>query len=291
MMNDIRRYLVLVTLAAGLLAGCAGNSGGVRPMIAMDGTRMDLQDPVENGRALLVTGQYGLAIEALSRVVHDEPGNVRALNLIAEAYALLHRYDLADRYHAQALEIDPNSVAALNNLGFSHLVRGDRTRAADLLERAAAIDGDQPVVAANLRLAADASAARKEPASSEASLDAMGDVAISDHVVMVRRTGKLVRLAPGVQLLITEASPIIEKQPVSTGVLPPVSRAAAPLPYIAIQQEAASDPRTRVLAALQRLLDPSPFGFFPEVDDFNQMWGAGSGTARSVGQSVAALAS
>jgi len=287
MFSGQQRIGIALIVACGFLAGCAGNSSDVRPMMAMNGTRMAVQDPVENGRALLITGQYGLAVEALSRVLHDQPQNVRALNLIAETYDRLRRYDLADRYHAEALEIDPNSVAALNNWGFSYLVRGNKTRAVGLLERAAAIKGDQPVVTANLRLAmGDAPTAAKDPGPDELAVDQAGEVAISKHVVMVRRTGKLVRLAPGVQLLVTNERPAMQEQPASTGALRPIAAASSPLPYIAMQQETASDPRMRVLAALQRLLDPSPFGFFPEVDDFSDVGRAGAGFAANSGSSI-----
>jgi tetratricopeptide (TPR) repeat protein len=284
-------WCVLLLLAAAI-AGCAGPRGDIRPMIAMDGERMDVDDPVANGRALLLTGQYGLAVDALTRVLHDEPRNVRALNLIAEAYDRLHRYDLADRYHAEALEADPESVAALNNWGFSYLVRGDKTRAIGLLQRAAAIEGDQPVVVANLRLATGGAAdASREVAPAPAASD-QSEIRISEHVMLVRRTGKLTRLAPGVQLLVT-TTPAVPELPIPVPPAPEVKvseaqipdlRVAsaqvsggpplpaigiAPLSYIAQPEPAEADPRVRNLAALQRLLDPSPFGYFPEIDDFN----------------------
>jgi tetratricopeptide (TPR) repeat protein len=284
-----QRIGIALIVAAAALAGCAGAPGdGVRPMIAMDGTRMDLQDPVEEGRALLVTGQYGLAIDALSRVLHDQPGSVRALNLIAEAYDRLHRYDLADRYHAEALEIDPNSLAALNNWGFSYLVRGDKARAKGLLERAQGVKGDQPVVLANLRLATEGEqAASMDAAPTGPAVDGTVDVLISEHVTIVHRTGKLVRMAPGVQLLVT-TSPIPPQEERISSAAPLGSAAAgiAPLAYgVTEQQPAGVDPRIRNLAALQRLLDPSPFGFFPDVDDFNLQWRAGMGSAASAGWS------
>ena len=56
MMNHARRCLFLLLLTAGALAGCAGNPNGVRPVIGIDGTVMNVQDPVENGRALVMTG-------------------------------------------------------------------------------------------------------------------------------------------------------------------------------------------------------------------------------------------
>jgi len=289
------RIAIALLIAAAGLAGCAGNDSDVRPVMAIDGNRMELQDPLEEGRALLVTGQYGLAIDSLSRVLHDQPDSVRALNLIAEAYDRLHRYDLADRYHAKALEIDPNSVAALNNWGFSYLVRGDKARAKDLLERAVAVKGDQPVVLANLRLAGggDAAATPADATQGVHTADDTVEIPLSGHVSLVRRTGQLVRVAPGVQLLVTTA-PAVQQQPTAIEASPQKAVEAAPLPYIVARQEPAdADTRVRNLAALQQLLDPSPFGFFPDVDDFNHpRTGVGSAaiTGWSVGQAGYRLA-
>jgi tetratricopeptide (TPR) repeat protein len=242
---------------------------------------------VSNGRALLVTGQYGLAIDALSRVLHDDPANVRALTLLAEAYDRLHRYDLADRYHADALEIDPNSVAALNNWGFSLLVRGDKTRAVELLRRAEAVKGDQPVVLANLRLAGeDATASSATPVAGPPPGDGESDISLGEHVTLVRRTGVLVRMAPGVQLLLTTAPADQEGHPALEQLAARSAPDGAPLPYLVMRQDSADlDARVRNLAALQQLLDPSPFGVFRDVDDFNLAGGMGMGPVVATRQS------
>ena len=286
LLQQQRAVLVLVAAAA-FLGGCSGMWEGSRPVIAMDGNRMDVHDPVGNGRALLVTGQYGLAIDALSRVLHDDPGNVRALNLMAEAYDRLHRYDLADRYHAEALEIDPNSVAALNNWGFSLLVRGDKVRAIELLRRAEAVNGDQPVVMANLRLAGeDAAASAAAPIASPPAGDGATEVSLGEHVILVRKTVVLVRMAPGVQLLLTTAPAAGQGQAMPRKLAGRGASELAPLPDIAMRQEPAGiDARVRNLAALQQLLDPSPFAIFRDVDDFSHSSGLGMGPAVTSRQS------
>lgn len=274
MSSSRQSVLVAITIAAASLGGCSIMRDDVRPMIAIDGDRMEVQDPVANGRALLVTGQYGLAIDALSRVVHDDPTNVHALNLIAEAYARLRRFDLADRYHGEALEIDPNSVAALNNWGFSYLVRGDKTHAIALLERAEAIEGSQPVVLANLTLAAGEQPGQPVDASQSATLDSeTGDIPIGDHVIIVRRKGKVIRIAPSVQLLVTNGASAQEPtEPIALR-----GGQIAPLPYIAAQPEHHGDDlRMRNLAALQRLLDPLPFSLVSDVDNFSVQADMGS---------------
>ncbi len=253
---------------------------------------MDVQDPVANGRALLVTGQYGLAIDALSRALHDDPTNVRTLNLLAEAYDRLHRYDLSDRYHAEALQLDPNSVAALNNWGYSYLVRGDKARAVGLLERAAAVKGDHPVVVANLRLASgDVATASKDPTSSGPAAESAGDLLLGEHVTLVRRIGKLVRVAPGVQMLVTRLPAATEPQVASIGSEPSGGSAAGAATFSSLftpARPASEDLTVRLLAALQRILDPSPFKFYPEVDDFTRQWQADGVPATGAVRLVAA---
>jgi tetratricopeptide (TPR) repeat protein len=263
-----QRIGILLIVTALLVAGCAGTASNVRPVIAMDGNSMDIQNPVENGRALLVTGQYGLAIDALSRALHDDPKNARTLTLLAEAYDRLHRYDLADRFHGEALLVDPNFVAALNNWGYSFLVRGDRARALGLLERAVAVKKGHPVIAANLQLAGGVTAPSQDTSSVLPAAGLASDLQISAHVVAVHRTCRLIRMAPGVQLLLTEL-PTLPRTQSSVRELKARSAVLTIFPAASGQSTpSAGDRTTRLLGALQRILDPSPFKFFPEVDDF-----------------------
>ena len=281
--KTITTSMIGVTL---LLGGCAAGAGEGRPVLAMDGQHLDASDPVERGRALVLTGQYGLAIEELSEAVTRDPGNARALSLLAVSYAQVKRFDLADRYHAQALEIDPSSVVVLNNWGYSYLVRGDGGRAGDLLARAAAANDGRPVVAANLALARGNSAETSSASEVASRSDPTRSVQISSHVILVRSAARLRRMAPGVQMLVT-TTPAGAQAPVEAPVFPQVSKAGD------IKTAATTD--WRVFQALFALMDsdappsdgalvlepsqlaeassavpPSPFGFFPDVDDFTR---------------------
>ena len=281
--NTVTSSMIGLTL---LLGGCAAGTGEGRPVLAMDGQHLDASDPVERGRALILTGQYGLAIEGLSEAVTQDAGNARALSLLAVSYAQVKRFDLADRYHAQALEIDPSSVVVLNNWGYSYLVRGDGGRATDLLARAAAANDGRPVVAANLALARG-NDAETSPSSEVASgSDPMRSVQISSHVILVRSAARLRRMAPGVQMLVTSI-PAEAQAPVEAPVSPQVSKVGD------IKTAATTD--WRMFQALFALMDSdappsddalvleprqfaeasspapqSPFGFFPDVDDFTR---------------------
>jgi tetratricopeptide (TPR) repeat protein len=256
--------------AALLVSGCSAMPGGMRPVLTLDGQRMDFNDPLERGRGLVASGQYGLAVDALSEMVRSDPQNVKALNLLAVTYAHLKRFDLADRYHEQALLIDPNSVAALNNLGYSYLVRGNNARAIGLLERAAALKGGNAVVSANLALATGRTqAAAIGPAPVASPPQADQDIRISEHVTLVRRVGQLQRIAPGVQLLVTTAPVTVPELQVT------VASATAPanLP----------DPRFELFRKLFSLFDgaqvadssmqqvSSPFVHVSDVDNFSAL--------------------
>ena len=197
-----RRICVgVITLA--LLSGCGGMSD-IRPVIAMGGENIDLADPIEAGRAELATGQYGLAIDSLTRVVQAEPRNARALSLLALGYDRIHRYDLADRYYAAALKVDPQHAMTLNNWGYSRLLRRDYAEADRLLRLASQARRNDPVIEANLRLRANAgkepTAAPSPPVAADAAPDL---VPVADHVFLMKRRVKVVRVAPGTQLLMT----------------------------------------------------------------------------------------
>lgn len=168
----------------------------------MDGENIDLGNPVEAGRALLVTGQYGLAVDALTRVVQAEPGNARSLTLLAVAYDRLHRTDLADRYYAEALKADPHSVTALNNWGYSRLMRKEYAEAERLLRLADQARRHDPVIEANLRLLETRNGTQPAQAEPAAAPSSPAVVRIGEHITAVKRIA-LVRMAPGVQLLVT----------------------------------------------------------------------------------------
>ena len=263
-----------------LLGGCAVGAGEGRPVLGLDGQNLDASDPVERGRALILTGQYGLAIDGLNDVVTRDPGNARALALLAVAYGQLKRFDLADRYHARALEIDPSSPVVLNNWGYSYLVRGDDRRATDLLERAMVTNDGRPIVAANLALARGGDAAKPSRDEVATADDPMRSIRVSSHVTLVRPAPRLRRMAPGVQMLLT-----IDTAPTHA----PLLVSQAPSPPLRPGNDTASvvteDPRFRLFQALFALIEEDPpasaalvpdqlaeasFGVVSDIDDFTR---------------------
>jgi tetratricopeptide (TPR) repeat protein len=197
------RRLCVGAVALALLSGCSGMSD-IRPVIAMGGESIDLADPIEAGRAQLATKQYGLAIDSLTRVVQAEPRNARALSLLALGYDRIHRFDLADRYYAAALKVDPQHAMTLNNWGYSRLLRRDYAEADRLLRLASQARRNDPVIEANLKLRANAGKEQVVAPSRPAAAEAMPDlVPVANHVFLMKRRAKVVRVAPGTQLLVT----------------------------------------------------------------------------------------
>jgi hypothetical protein len=149
-------------------------------------------------------------------------------------------------------------------------MRGNTARAIGLLERAAALKGGNPVVTANLALATgrtESVAARQAPAASAP--EAEQDIKISEHVTLVRRTGQLQRIAPGVQLLVTTA-PLNAPEPQLVAANSGVS-------------EELSDPRYRLFRKLFSLFEgaqvaegiarpvSSSFLHFSDIDNFSAL--------------------
>ncbi|HLB79777.1 MAG TPA: tetratricopeptide repeat protein [Dongiaceae bacterium] len=161
--------LAAVVLAGVLASGCAvfGSVFGSSPEVAAT-TAPPAERSYDRGKSYFAQGKPALALIAFRQALGEESRSVRTLNGLAACYDRLRRFDLADRYYQQALTLDPRSAQTLNNLGYSHLLRGsgagDLALARQYLEQARALDAGNTVVAANLaRLVEQAPAAEAAP--------------------------------------------------------------------------------------------------------------------------------
>jgi len=105
------------------------------------------------GRDHLAAGRYGLAIEVFRKAVKADPNSVAALNNLGVAYDHIGRYDLAAYYYERALTLDPDSAQTLNNFGFSLMLQGKFDLATVLLRDAQQRDQADPAIAANRAIA------------------------------------------------------------------------------------------------------------------------------------------
>jgi tetratricopeptide (TPR) repeat protein len=99
----------------------------------------------------LKDGEAGQAERTLAEVLRKHPRDARALGLMGVILDAQRRFDLAERYYNQALEISPHSAPLLNNLGNHYLAQGDAEHARAAFARVVALDPDHPN--ANLQLA------------------------------------------------------------------------------------------------------------------------------------------
>ena len=125
-------------LIAGLtLTGCAApKEVSIRP-IADPAAKLAAGD-LAAARGQLLLGNAGLALEAFRNIHRDRPGDPRALAGIADCYAAMARYDLAQTNYEAALALAPHDPVLLTGLAGVFQSEGDAIRAIALRHEAAA---------------------------------------------------------------------------------------------------------------------------------------------------------
>lgn len=149
-----RTLAVAVTIStAAMLAGCTQN--GVNSLdttkttaVAKDVSEKDLK----LGKEHFMEANYGIAEGHFRKAVELRADNAEAWMGLAASYDQLGRFDFADRAYDQLLKVAGRQPQIVNNMGYSHLLRGDKKKARKLLiEAQRAIPGD-PIVEANIAL-------------------------------------------------------------------------------------------------------------------------------------------
>ncbi len=144
-----------------LLAGCGGGSmpdiSGMRAV----SPNAEVSD-YQAGKLHFGEGRIGLALKSFHAAKRQDPTSVPTLNALAASYDRIQRFDLAQIYYDKALAIEPRSAQTLNNIGYSMLLRGDRTEALAYFDKAKTIDPLNMVVAANMARLAPAAVAAQE---------------------------------------------------------------------------------------------------------------------------------
>lgn len=91
---------------------------------------MILDDPdFVEGKAAIVAGDYGRAIELFGRVVARDPVDADALNYLGYSYRKLGNYPQALSWYQRALSVDPKHRGAREYLGELYLQLDDLTNA------------------------------------------------------------------------------------------------------------------------------------------------------------------
>lgn len=138
----------LILLAATALAGCTAGSGQVqvRPIADPAAKFRQGSADVAAARGQLVLGNVGLALEAFRIIQRNRPNDPAAPAGIAECYAQMGRFDLAESNFEAALALAPHDPKLLLGLAAIFEQQGDHDRAlAVRVEAAAAQAAAAPV--------------------------------------------------------------------------------------------------------------------------------------------------
>jgi tetratricopeptide (TPR) repeat protein len=150
----LRQAIYLTLCSTLLLVGCAstGNVSRNQPF-GVDASG-DGVDGMTVGHRLMAAGEPELALKAYLRGAGETGINADVLSSIGSANLALGRLGQASSILERALELDPNFVPALNNLGVVKMEQGATGEARVYFQRAFALDsGQTDSIRENLMLA------------------------------------------------------------------------------------------------------------------------------------------
>jgi Flp pilus assembly protein TadD len=138
-----RTGATLVTLI--LLAAC-GNTGG--PGVSRNSPfgvdpRQEAVDGLTVGHRLMEAGEHELALKAYLRAAGERGISVDTLSALGSANLALGRLGQSEQLLRRALEVDPQFVPALNNLGVVLMERDRYGEARVIFQQAYALDSGQ----------------------------------------------------------------------------------------------------------------------------------------------------
>lgn len=157
---------VLALACASALAGCITDSPprvldtqeGVPP-ITTPTMQQDANvqyypsdEPLRQGIEHFNRGHYGIAEHYFRDAVEKAPKDASAWIGLAASYDRLGRFDLADRAYQSAVRLVGETVAILNNRGYSYMLRGDLAAARRDFLKAYEREPLNPTILNNLKL-------------------------------------------------------------------------------------------------------------------------------------------
>jgi Tfp pilus assembly protein PilF len=150
----VRQAAILTVCSALLLAGCVPAGGVSRNSPFGADARGQGVDGMTVGHRLMEAGEYELALKAYLRGAGEVGIDADVLSSIGSANLALGRLGQAENILERALELDPNFVPAINNLGVVKMEQDQPGEARVLFQRAFALDsGQTDSIRENLMLA------------------------------------------------------------------------------------------------------------------------------------------
>lgn len=109
-------------------------------------------DPVIPARQAFAAGNYAHAARYFEQALAEDPTRKEALLGVAASYDQIGRFDLSAPVYEKASSMMPGDPTLLNNMGYSHLLRGDLQSARSYFSRAAQMKPADPTIDGNRRL-------------------------------------------------------------------------------------------------------------------------------------------
>lgn len=171
------RNLIAVLMMASAVGASAAPSTGVdgKPVSALS------QSFEAKGQAALAKGQPVAAIDAFETALAVDPANANAYIGIARAYEAQGLTGKAVRYWGDALQLDPNDIAALEGQGLALVARGANARANVNLQRIKTLCKTDCAAATRLQTAMTEAAAKAAKAPVTASAEPAKPVAAAKN--------------------------------------------------------------------------------------------------------------
>jgi len=110
------------------------------------------EKPLDKGKIYYRDGDYGLAEQAFRQAVEEDHSDAEAWLGLAASYDRLRRFDQADRAYEVVIKLVGYTPTVLNNLGYHHILLGNRKAARKTLTAAANADPKNPFIQNNIGL-------------------------------------------------------------------------------------------------------------------------------------------
>ena len=139
----MRHAAILTVCSVLLLAGCVPADGVSRNSPFGVDARGDAVDGMTVGHRLMAAGEHELALKAYLRGASETGINADVLSSLGSANLALGRLGQSEKLLRRALELDPDFVPAINNLGVVMMEQGNTGEARVLFQKAFALDSGQ----------------------------------------------------------------------------------------------------------------------------------------------------
>jgi len=160
-MLNKKTVVPLLLLGALTLSACQSTDGDGLSSFGNSIELPDQVDPYPDSEVLQVAkarfgeGNYGHAARYYERAVEIMPNNGEAWLGLAASYDRVRRFDLADRAYREAGRLLGHRAEYYNNLGYSHMLRGDAGKARTYFLKAQELDPASPTINNNLEMLRD----------------------------------------------------------------------------------------------------------------------------------------